>query len=120
MNKLFQILLVLIVCLGCNKPSHSSISDIIGEWDFEVTYSDSNSRETVYSCVGDFEMKEYKMLIHHCITDFIEVVISENGSVYSNQNQLIGLVHNGTCLINIVNEDDTSISKIKIEGQKIL
>ena len=60
------------------------------------------------------------MLIHHCITDFIEVAISENGSIYSSQNQLIGLVDNGTCLINIVKDDDPSISNIKIEGQKIL
>ena len=57
MNRLFQILLIIIVCLGCEKSSDSSISETIGEWDFEVTYSYSNSRETVYNCVGDFEMK---------------------------------------------------------------
>jgi len=120
MNRLYKILLIVTVCFGCQKSSHSLIYETIGEWSFKVTYSDSELRETVYSCVGDFEMKDHNMLIHHCINDFIEVIISENGSVYSNQNQLIGSVDNGSCLINIDNEDDTSISSIKIEGQKVL
>jgi len=120
MNRLFQIVLIITVCLGCQKSSHSFIYETIGEWSFEVTYSDYDLKETVYSCVGDFEMKGHNMLIHHCISDFIEVIISENGSVYSNQNKLIGLIADGRCLINIENEDDTSISSIKIEGQKVL
>ena len=119
MGKVLQIVLMFLVCLGCNKSNDSALTQSIGEWDFEVTYSDQNSRETVYSCLGNVELIDKKVLIHHCINDFIEVEIKENGSVYSLNKELIGLIKDDICLITLIDKENSSIAQVKITGKKL-
>ena len=93
---------------------------MIGDWRFEVIYTNLQQKESVFNCDGEFILKNSKILIHHCIDGFVEVQVKEDGAVYSlEKNKLIGLVENGSCIIVDDSPDEKSITRVTIRGEKI-
>ena len=116
MNRLFIISTIFIFLFGCQK---SNIESNIGEWDFEVVYTDFEAKESIFNCVGEIVKQQSKLIIHHCISDFIEISIKKDGSIYSNKSELIGLIDSGSCIVVIDDPNERTIDKITIRGEKI-
>ncbi len=95
----------------------------VGNWDFEVTYSSEvgdEIRESVFDCQGMIQKGEDKasMSLHHCFNDYLLIKVSEDGVVYSLDNELMGVIDGETCLIIDNQPSEASISKITIKGIK--
>ena len=95
------------------------MNSILGSWNFEVTYSDFQSHETTFNCEGEFLIRNSKLMVHHCINEFLEVIVKKDGAVYSHSNKLIGLIENGSCLIIDNNPSEKSILTVTIKGEKL-
>lgn len=123
MKHLLSILFLGLILIGCQKEDIDSRDIYVGNWDFEVTYTSEAGdeiRESVFNCEGMIQKgnDDTSMTLHHCINDYLQIKVSEDGVVYSLTNELMGVIDNESCLIIDKNPAEESISKITIKGIK--
>lgn len=123
MKHLLSILFLSLILIGCQKEEIDSRDIYAGNWDFEVIYTSEvgeEVRETVFNCQGVIQKGEdtESLSLHHCINDFLQIKINDEGVVYSLDNELMGVIDEQTCLIIDNHPTEESISKITIKGNK--
>jgi len=123
MKHLFVILFLGLVFAGCQKSEIDTRDIYVGNWNFEVTYSSNDNdvmRETVFNCQGMIKKgrDNQSLTLHHCINDFLTITINDEGVIYNQNHELLGVIDQETCLIVDNHPTEKSISKITIKGVK--
>ncbi len=123
MKQLFSILILVIAIVSCQKEEIDLRNDYIGNWDFEVTYTsevNNQVRESIFNCQGVIKKDNNLnfLQLHYCLNDYLNIIVNEEGVVYTAENKLLGVIEPQTCLIVDNNPLEESISKITIEGNR--
>ena len=93
MKHLVSTLFLGLILIGCQKEELDYRDIYTGNWDFEVTYTSivgDERGESVFDCQGMIQKieDETSMSLHHCINDYLLIKVSEDGVVYSIDNEL--------------------------------
>jgi len=123
MKQLFTILFFGLVFFGCNKKEVVTHTVYEGNWDFEIAYTsefEGTTSETIVKYQGTIQNNDKRSVLklQYCIDCNLNIIIDNEGVIRSLDKKLLGVIDSESCLININNPKEPSISKISIKGVK--